>query len=430
MLIIGAWFMLLNARDNVRAEIESTASLTLHLLDREILSFSDLPIGGPKAMPFQLTSLSQVRHLRVDFFDMQGRLRDTNQVESMEESTQVSPRWFVNLMTSISPMSSTTRTVIFGGRPMGRLVVTPDPSYEIEEIWDETKDLLILVFIFFVAVNALVYQAIDSALKPVNRILIALTDLEHGKLETRLSAFDLPELASIGEKFNGMAETLQQTIKQNLGLSRQLISLEEVERKNLARDLHDEVGQSITAINVDAQAILNIKKMDKKAEEGLRKSAQAILSVTQKMMGITHEILERLRPDTLDKLGLKSALEDMVSSWGSKRDHVSCVLNISGDLVGLAEPVSISAYRIIQESLTNIARHANAKKASIGILQETDTLVLMVEDDGRGFDATKMPTGYGLTGMRERVEGLGGELELDSVVGEGTNLVIRLPLTV
>lgn len=430
VMIVGAGFMLHNARENVRAELESTASLALHLLDREIISFSAMPRGGPEAMPFRLSSLSHIRHLRIEFFDVAGNLRDTNRLHDATREEQVTPDWFIRLMTNIAPMAQTSRSVIFGGRPVGQLVITPDPSYEIEETWDDTKDLLALVFLFFLLVNMLVYFAIDKALKPVNRILVALTDLEHGKLETRLSGFELPELASIGEKFNGMAETLEQSIKRNLGLSRQIISLEEVERKSLARELHDEIGQSITAIHVDAQAIMNVETINKSAVDNIKQSAQAILEVTKNMMGITHQILDRLRPDVIDKLGLKTALEDLVAKWKSKHESVHCSLNISGDLIGFSETITLSAYRIVQESLTNIARYANASRVSIGILQEEDTLVLMIEDDGVGFDLSQQTDGFGLTGMRERVEGLSGEFELDSEKGNGTRLVVRLPVSV
>lgn len=421
--------MLFNARENVRAEIESTASLALHLLDREILSFAQMPIGGPHAMPFNLTDLSHIRHLRIEFFDETGTLRDTNQGDKKNGDQHFVPKWFANLMTDLLPIGHTSRQVIFGGKPVGRLIVTPDPTYEIEEIWYDTKDLLTLVFVFFIVVNLVVYAAIDSALKPINRILLALTDLEHGKLETRLPHFKLPELAEIGTKFNGMAATLEQSIKRNLGLSKQIIQLEEVERKSLARDLHDEIGQSITAIHVDAQAILNIKEINKSSIKNLRLSAQAILSVSKDMMGITHQILNRLRPETIDKFGLKASLKDLISSWKPKLGGAQCTLDISGNLEGFSETISVSAYRVIQESLTNIARYANADRISIGVLQESTTLVLMIEDDGDGFDITEATSGFGLTGMRERIEGLSGEFELDSVVGGGTRLVVRLPLS-
>lgn len=429
MMVIGAWFMLQNARDNVRAEIASTSSLALHLLDREILSLSAKMFGVPSATTFDLSTLSHIRHLRIEFFDVSGRLLDTNQVDKNHARERMSPDWFVSLMTT-TPLNDMHRDVYFGGRLIGRLTVTPDPLYEIEETWDDTQDILALVFIFFIAVTSVVYIAIDRSLKPISRILTALTDLERGKLETRLPHFDLPELSSIALKFNHMAQTLEQSVKRNIGLSRQIINLEEDERKSLARDLHDEIGQSITAIHIDAQAILNYKEINETNIQNLRLSAKAILNVSKNMMGITHQILEKLRPDAIDKLGLKTAIEDLVGSWQTKLKGVDCSLDISGELKGLPEDISITAYRFIQESLTNIARYAEASKINIGILQEPDTLVLMIEDDGVGFETTQITPGYGLTGMRERLKGLGGELELDSAIGTGTSLVARLPLII
>lgn len=427
MMAIGAWFMLQNARENVRAEIASTTSLTLHLLDREIFSLSAKLVGVPDSTPFDLATLSHIRHLRIEFFDVAGRLLESNQAGLHHTQSQMSPKWFINLMTTDS-LQKTHRDVFFAGRLIGQLIITPDPMYEIVETWDDTKDILALIFIFFIAVTTVVYIAIESALKPVSRILTAINDVEQGKLETRLPHFDLPELSSIALKFNHMAETLEQSIKRNIGLSRQIINLEEVERKSLARDLHDEIGQSITAIHIDAQAILNYKEINEVTIQNLRLSANAILNVSKNMMGITHQILEKLRPDTIDKLGLKVAIQDLVGSWTCKLIGVHCALDIAGDLAGLPEDISITAYRVIQESLTNIARYANAKQVGINIIQEPNMLIVIIEDDGKGFESSQMTTGFGLTGMRERLEGLGGELELDSAIGSGTRLVARLPL--
>lgn len=434
VMVIGAWFMLLNARENVRAEIESTANLALHLLDREILSYSYMTSTQaeyqPEAAPFNLADLSHIRHLRIEFFDQEGQLKDTNQVNSLQMHAGLSPDWFGRLMTNMEPMGRATRKVMFGGESVGQLLITPDPSYEIEEVWDDTKDLLTVVFVFFIAVTVLVHGAIDSALKPVKHILAALTDLEQGKLDTRLPSFELAELSSIATKFNHMAQTLEQSIKRNLGLSRQIINLEEVERKSLARDLHDEIGQSITAIHVDAQAILNYREITPTTIKNLHLSAKAILNVSKNMMGITHHILQKLRPDAIDKLGLRIALQDLVFSWQSKLLGAVCSLDISGDLEGFPDDICITAYRVLQESFTNIARYANAEKVTVGILQDEESLVIMIEDDGQGFDVSQTPKGFGLTGMRERVEGLAGEFELDSAIGSGTRLVVRLPINI
>lgn len=429
MMLIGAWFMLINAREDVRAEIESTAGLTVHLIDTEILSFADVPIGGPDATPFRLGSLSHIRHLRIEFYDIAGNLRDSNASSDMSDIEHDSPAWFVNLMTTMSPpWQQTRRSVMFGARMIGELVITPDPSYEIAEVWSDTKGILGFMFIFFVAVNVMVYWAVDKALRPVEHILLALTDLERGKLDTRLPSFNLPELASIGIKFNGMAETLQQSIQRNLGLTRQLINLQEDERKSLARDLHDEVGQSITAIHADAQAILTQDNTSKKAQSNIQESALAIVAVTQKMMNMTHQILERLRPDTLDKFGLNVALHDLLASWRTRLNNAVCTLKVSVESSMLPEAISITAYRIVQEGLTNIAKYAEATRVTINVFEAENTLVVMLEDDGKGFNSNQETSGFGLTGMRERVEGLGGEFELDTEIGSGTRIVVRLPL--
>lgn len=422
-LLIGAWQMIENARDDVRAEIESTASLALHLLDTEILAHAATPIGGPEVKPFRLSALGNVRHLRIEFFDVSGRLLDSN-LPAEKLKHDALPAWFARMMSAMSPpWKETRRSILFGGRLIGELVITPDPSYEIAEVWSDTQSLLVLVMVFFVAANLLIYWAVSNSLRPVDRILQALTEIERGKLDVRLPAFDLPELASIASKFNGMAQTLEQSNCRNHALSRQLIQLQENERKNLARDLHDEIGQSLTAIHADAQAILHSDKGSKNTQE----SALAIASVAQQMMGMTHQMLQRLRPDTLDKFGLKVALHDLTDSWRPRLGGATCITQISGDFSRLEDTIATTVYRIVQECLTNIARYANARRVSIGLLKEDDGIVVMVEDDGSGFDPDAVKDGFGLTGMRERVEGLGGCYELDTAVGKGTRIVVRLP---
>lgn len=424
MMVIGAWEMIRNAREDVRAEVESTASLALHLLDTEILAYAATPIGGPDVRPFRLSALGNVRHLRIEFFDVSGTLRDSN-MPAAGMKRDVPPDWFTSMMSAMSPpWKETRRSILFGGRLIGELVITPDPSYEIAEIWSDTQGLLVLVIVFFAAANFFIYWAVSNSLRPVDRIIQALTELERGNLDVRLPAFDLPELSSIASKFNGLAQTLEQSNRRNHALSRQLIQLQEDERKNLARDLHDEIGQSLTAIHADAQAILHSDKGGKNTQE----SALAIASVAQQMMGMTHQMLQRLRPDTLDKFGLKVALHDLTDSWRPRLGGATCITQISGDFSRLEDTTATTVYRIVQECLTNIARYANARRVSIGLLKEDDGIVVMVEDDGSGFDPDAVEDGFGLTGMRERVEGLGGDYELDTAVGKGTRIVVRLPV--
>jgi len=318
---------------------------------------------------------------------------------------------------------------------MGELVVVPDPSYEVAEIWRDTVDLFVLVMVFFVLVNLMVYWAVGRALRPVDRILIALNELERGNLDARLPSFHLPELARISEKFNGMAQTLQQTIGRNHKLSQQLIHLQEEERRSLARDLHDELGQYLTAIRADAATLL---EMSKTGFPAARECAQAIVDVTLQVMHIIGAMLQRLRPEVLDELGLHAALMELISTWRHRNREIACIVRLSDKLGQLDDAVNITAYRVVQECMTNVARHARARRVEIdikvvrhppreGTMEMGEAIEIMISDDGIGFDP-KLSEGFGLGGMRERAEGLGGRLLVNSSATKGTVISARLPL--
>jgi len=435
VMMIGAVFMVHNAREDVRAEVESTTVLALHLLDAEISQYAydyqwlnngtqqwlNRGTQAPDSV-FRLKSLDNVRHLRIEFFDAGGNLRESNHVsQPVHEHTP--PAWFLGIMNVVSPlMQPTHRPIVVNNRKLGELVITPDPSYEIAEIWNDILSLLMLVAVFFVVVNAMVYWAVARALRPVDRILVALTQLEQGQWEARLPSFTLPELSSISAKFNAMANTLQRSISNNHKLTQQLITLQEEERKTLARDLHDEIGQHLTAIHVDASAVLKAKSIDE-----ARTSAVAIGEVSRQMMDIVHDMLQRLRPVVLEELGLEAALRELADSW-QQRNSVRAGISIQGRLHGLEDTLMITVYRMVQECLTNVTRHAHASQVAISVDCSAHALLLSVTDDGKGFAPGKS-TGFGLAGMRERVEALGGKFELHAAPGKGVSVQVYLPVT-
>lgn len=428
VISIGAALSVQSAREDVRAEVQSTASLASHLLDAEILHYtSDYAwLNGAdanKASIFRLESLADIRHLKIEFYDRFGRLRDTNRQEITHEEV-APPAWFVRLMDVTSSEGGEVRRVIYAsGRAIGELVITPDSSFEIAEIWSDTQGLLWLVAIFFVAVNAIVYWAVKTALHPVGSVINALNALEEGDLNARLPQFELPELAGLSAKFNAMAQTLQQSIKSNHRLTQKIIRLQEDERKSLARELHDEIGQCMTAINVDAMAIANSKSLD-----AAKRSANAITEVSMQILDMVHSMLQRLRPGVLDELGLSIALDEYVYGWRERNRGISSCISIGNDLGELDEEVALASYRIVQEALTNITRHANARRMTLTVSRENESLAMELEDDGNGFVLDKFAGGYGLAGMRERVEGLGGSFSLTTAPDKGTKISVQLPI--
>ena len=427
VMFAGVWLTIVNARDDIRAEVDSTTVLALHLLDAEVSHYiSDYEWANKdnKVAIFRLQSLDNVRHLRIEFFDALGRLRDSNRPTTVH-GDNAPPNWFQRLMIKVSSsLKATHRPIVVNNRLLGELVITPEPSYEIAEIWHDTFGLLSLGIVFFIVVNGVVYWAVNSALRPLNNILSALTELEHGRLHARLPLFSLPELSNISGKFNAMAQTLENSMSNNHRLTQQIIRLQEDERKNIARDLHDEIGQHLTAINIDAAAILKAKKIT-----SAHASAQAISAVAIQMMSIVREMLQRLRPAMLDELGLQPALQELIEAWQQRNRGISISTGISSQLDNINETIAITAYRIVQECLTNITKHANASLVTIEVEKSNEYLNLLVQDNGHGFNLYQISQGFGLAGMRERVEGLGGIFHLNASLDTGVLVKVCLPLS-
>ena len=435
MLLAGMLLNIVNARQNVRAEVESTEKLALYLFDTGILNNPGAVLREPEKKPLRLRSLSHMRHVRIEFLDIYGHVLDSNRAGELSAPHEA-PAWFESIMDKVAPKwEPQRRDIEYQGRLLGRLVITPDPSSEYAEIWKQITDLLLLLSVFFITVNLMVSWAVGQALKPTAKILEALNSLERGDLEARLPVFDLPELARIGVKFNHMVETLQQSIMRNHRLSQQLISLQEEERKSLARDLHDEFGQSLTAINADAAVVLQLAE---KRYPEILDSAQAMSKLSRHLMDLVSGLMQRLRPGILDELGLASAIQDLVDTWRARNETVNCKLTIDDSIYqgqdeGMSEVMQITIYRLVQECLTNISRHARATQVEITLNRtpgkgQHPMLIISVSDNGKGFNESAVD-GFGLHGMRERVEGLGGEFILATRLGKGTDISARIPVT-
>ncbi len=430
LLLTWAVSVVKNAREDVLAEVDSSTNLVMHLLDAEIAHYMtdfgwlNNSENGQTNL-FRLDELTNIRHLKVDFFDMTGRLRESNRSTRLVHTGEEPPAWFVRLLDISSVLNEPKRkNIILNGRFIGELVITPDPSFELREIWDDTSGLLAIVGLFGLSVLLFVYWTVRATFKPVKQIIHGLNQIERGEYQSRLPGFEQVELSEISDKFNSMASTLEQSIRNNHRLTQQIIHLQEEERKKLARDLHDEIGQYLTAVHVDASALVAAKKLSV-----ARESAQAIAQITRQMMVTIQDILARLRPRVLDELGLSLALAELIHHWHDRNRGIMVVNAISNHLSQHDESVSVTVYRILQECLTNISKHAAATRVTIEVTESDQGLYLLVEDDGRGFDTSVQSRGYGLAGMQERVEGLMGSMNITSAPGRGTRIEVRFHTT-
>ena len=227
---------------------------------------------------------------------------------------------------------------------------------------------------------------------------------------------------------HSMQKELADTLGENRMLSQKYLLVQEEERRNLARELHDELGQCLNAIKLDA---VSIREMARDGQPEIEVSANAIVDISNHVYDVVRSIMQRLRPAALDALGLRDAVVDLVTQWRRRNPGVACTFETEGDLSGLGELLNITVYRLVQECLTNVTKHAGATSIRVALAREGDEAVrVSISDNGRGMDLNAKRLGLGLIGLRERVEALRGRLELVSQAGGGMQVCAHLPATV
>ncbi len=224
-------------------------------------------------------------------------------------------------------------------------------------------------------------------------------------------------------------ERLEDALQENRRLTQENLRIQEVERKHLARELHDELGQYLNAIKLDAVSI-----GDGGGDARLpTDAALAIIGNVDHVHRAVSDMIGRLRPVALDELGLVAAIEHCVDQWCQRIPNTRILLSVDGSFEDLAEALTLTLYRLIQEGLTNIYKHANARQAQISLRRVrtertgADEVRLIVADDGRGMETAARGTRFGLSGMRERVEMSGGTFVLASAPGRGLKFEACLP---
>ncbi len=422
VMAVGMRVMVDNARDDIRAEVESTSRLAKRMLDTQILYLSLYGYGVTDVSPFHLQELANLRHLHIEFFNLAGKLVDSNQAEKAPDAKQP-PAWFYKMLNGGNTATEVRRAIIFNGRTIGELAIRPDVSYEISEVWNDTSNLMALALVFFLLVNGIVYWAVSFALKPIEQIRWALLNLEQGNFDTRLPHLDLPELEKIASKFNDMAERLQQTQKNNRQLTKQLINLQEQERKSLARNLHDDLSQSLTVIQIETTAIQGARSL-----AATNEGASSILKTLSEIRNAMRNILRNLRPGSIDELGLQQALMDLIMTWQDHNSSIELRYQLDASLGSETEIIAIAIYRLVQEALTNVTRHSSATQAYLSLNVQDPWLEVSVSDNGIGFDVGETSSGFGLIGMQERIHGVGGTFNVTSSPGQGTCVSARVPI--
>ena len=432
ILVVGT-ILVNDTRISIRERVEAASRVTVQLLDTVIVSSALNPEMGPTHIVLQsfLGSLGYVRSSHIELYDYAGH-EIYSSPESTFKSDVVPPEWFIKL---VQPKVETVERKI----RYGTLVISSSSAGSIREAWSGFRQLMWVGLAFFILLNMMVYLLLSHSLRPINRILAAINSIEQGDLTTRLPKIALPEFDRIGHSLNRMAESL--TAERQLEENRQLTFLIqkhiEEERRSLARELHDELGQYVTAIKTFAVGIANKAKANSTTAgmPEIASSAQIIVSAANQIYDGMHNIVRQLRPGSLDNLGLAETLKDAVSSYQAQNPEIKIQLYLSenlesGNLQSLGETVSINLYRIVQESLNNAFKYAQATKIDIRLTKSAaGELQLSIEDNGIGMnvEAVDQTTHFGLLGMRERVQALNGTFNIIASPNQGTKINVTVP---
>ncbi|MBY6240853.1 ATP-binding protein [Methylosinus sp. Sm6] len=431
-LLVDIAILVLHAGPRIRAEDETSLRLTRELVLMTVASIQETTDPAPALKRFY-ESLGTLRHV-----DVRVLSAGESPVEALARRPSAEmdvPGWFVELVDA--PPRVSIIPVRVGGVDYGRIAIMSNPLDELSEIWSDVSWLALVSLLATSAILAIVLVIVRCSLKPFGRMQQALSELEAGKSNVRVALAGATEFRGIAGAVNSLAATLDQVKAENRSLLSEILRVQDDERKAIARDLHDEAGPCLFSIRAGAHAISELAESGAPDLGRLRQICANIGKASEALQSLISGLLGRLRPRGLADFGLGAVLDGLISSWRIARPDVAVVLIAPHDLSTLDEQTASTAYRVVQEAMTNVFRHAGASRASIRIeFEPLDSdaeaecgaaLRITVEDDGRGVpDRPQM--GLGIIGMRERVQALGGRLTIEKRAPGGTRLDVSLPI--
>src|SRR5450755_2577178 len=389
-------------RSSIREEIEAANRVAAQLLGRLVLIYS--AEGGPE---LALQFLQQTGHIRANDIVLRTTAGEVlyRSPPPTYKTGRAAPAWFTRLM------APEAVTYTFGLPGSVELAVQANSSRSVLDSWDDLKRLFALAAAMLIIVNGLAFWTVERALAPFPVIAGGFRHVQQGDLAFRLPPMKGFEAREIGTAFNRMAQAVQDKVQ--------------AERK--AHEVHDEFGQSVTAIRSLAMAIA--------AQGGVRDpptgdAARLISEEAARLYDAMHGLIPRLMPLSLDTLGLADTLENLVGDW--QRRNPSIKLSVRHDLaVQLGPSITLAIYRVVQEGLINALRHAQASRVDISVHCDARRIVAAVTDDGVGLTAEwSRPGHFGLRGLAERVQKLGGTFSVGNKEGRGVSLTAEVPLDV
>jgi two-component system, NarL family, sensor histidine kinase UhpB len=425
-LVVDAAGVVIEASARARAETESAMRLTQDFVASAIARLEDAP-DPRRAAQAMVASLQHLRHVRVGL----GRTSLDAAVEVASRNEPGAPRWFRALVDAPSEVVSVP--VAVHGRPIESIVIVADPSDEIEEAWTGARDHALIGLATALAALGLTHLLVSRAVRPLGVAGATLTRLGAGDFSARAEDSGPPEIRNLNEKINALAEALDDLNRANAELIERAFNAHDEERRKIAHELHDEFGPHLFSLRASAAVLVSKSGGD----PAIRAAASAIEAEVEALQSQNRRILADLRPAALEELGLADALAGLVAHWRRAEPDVIVSLDVDPSVEAMGERLALTAYRFVQEAMTNAFRHARASRIDVSVGYETSFRdagasdpkagwLIRIADDGRGLQGVSLE-GMGLSGMRGRVRTLGGEVVIGSSDEGGVAIEARLP---
>ncbi|MFZ5962505.1 HAMP domain-containing sensor histidine kinase [Thalassococcus sp. BH17M4-6] len=336
---------------------------------------------------------------------------------------QIAPDWFRTAVGwFFEPPMPVTRSGTASQSGAFRVQASFDPVAAATHAWQRARLALWQTLAMAAGVLLLGTTAIISRLGPVRGIVSELDRLARGDLGARVAPGGAREFRQIGGAVNHLAERLRASAEESRALTRKLIEVEDVERRQLARDLHDEFGQTLTATAALAASITYAARQDR---PDIARDADAIGANIRNMMDCLRGAFARLRPPDLEEVGLAASLRTMLAGWETQRGgrlSLDCALDESR----VKEAVALDLYRIVQESVTNAMRHGTPARVHVSLRRVGQAILLGVEDDGGGT-LSRGTQGHGILGINERATAMGGKVSMIETA-DGIRVEVVVPV--
>jgi two-component system sensor histidine kinase UhpB len=434
-LLAGA-VSILNTRIATRVEIEASLEVAQRFV---AVTMKDLAAQG------RLTQLSQelplelkhLRHVRIMFMDSSGQLTVLSpQPGSGAANAGYVPNWFAAL---VRPQLVGRAVRVVALEHANPVIIVGEPADEIAEAWHDFSSLAIVWLTLNALILAILYVVLGRVLDPLAHLSKGMLNLEDGHYATRLGPPKVKELAVITERFNTLAGALDTARDENSRLYRQLITVQEEERRAIADELHDEAGPCLFGITANASSIqtLAAQRLDGRTAE-ISQRVGEILSITERLKLLNRALLKKLRPGPLGRVKLAELLDELIAGFQRRHPDTHIAVSFGKLASSYGEAIDLTLYRCIQEGITNAIRHGKADSLTIDLAEmpaprrndgkrQRARLALSLSDDGKGI-APATPKGFGLTTMTERVRSLGGSCVIEGVSSKGTTIHVEIPV--